>query len=221
MNQTIGLKPELDFGTLMRRSFENLWLIRKEVLGYLAIFAVFAFVVPLISENIGGGGIAGYLIGQYWLFESLLKRRGLVVSPKRHFFAFFGLAIILILPIILGLTLFVLPGLFLLARWIAAPAFVVALGRGSFAAAVDSWHAVRGHTGPIAGAVAIMFVAVSALGTVTSALEGSLSFVDAYRRTKPLDLIELQFLPLLLLGISTATYELLGPRDAMIEDVFG
>lgn len=222
MTSGFSARREVDFGRLLTRSFENLWAIRMQVAAYLAVVAGFAFALPLLGEGItGGGGFALYLFGQYWLFQALLKARGMLETPRLHLFAFFGLAFVLIWPIMFGLAALFLPGLFLVARWIAAPAFVVARGRGVFAAAGDSWQAVRGQTGKIAGAVVIMFLIVSAFGAMTGGINGALSGLDAYREAKPLDLIEAHIFPLLLLGLSVATYELLGPEDTMIEDVFG
>jgi hypothetical protein len=213
---------ELDFGALLSRSFANLWLIRWQVLIYLGIFTVAAFVVPLLGEGItSGGGFIAYLLGQYLLFQALFKARKALETPRFHFFSFILLALVLIIPIILGLVALVLPGLFLVARWIAAPAFVVARGRGVFAAAEDSMSAVRGNTGKVAGAVVVMFVIASCLSAVISAIGGTLDGLDIYRGLKPLDMIEAHFLPLALLGLSTATYELMGPEDTTIEEVFG
>jgi hypothetical protein len=213
---------EADFGALVSRSFENLWVIRLQVAVYLAVVAFFAFAMPLLGSGItGGGGFVLYLFGQYWLLQTLLKRRGLLETQAFHFFAFFALAAVLIIPILLGLAALLLPGLFLVARWIAAPAFVAGRGEGAFKAADSSYQTVRGHTAKIAGIVVMMALITSAFGTLTAGFGGLLSGVDAYRETKPLDVIGVHLLPLMLLGLSVAVYELLGPRDTMIEDVFG
>lgn len=213
---------EADFGTLVSRSFENLWAIRLQVAVYLAAVAFFAFAMPVLGSGItGGGGFVLYLFGQYWLFQMLLKRRGLLETQAFHIFAFFALAAVLIIPILLGLAALLLPGLFLVARWIAAPAFVAARGQNAFTAAGASWDAVRGHTAKIAGIVVMMVLITSAFGTLTAGFGGLLSGVDAYREAKPLDVIGVHLLPLMLLGLSVAVYELLGPRDTMIEEVFG
>jgi hypothetical protein len=222
VNGRYAAPQELDFGALLSRSFANLWLIRWQVFAYLSIFTVAAFVVPLLGEEItGGGGLIAYLLGQYWLFQAIFKARRALETPRYHMLAFIGLALVLILPIVFGLALLLFPGLFLVARWIAAPAFVVARGRGVFAAAADSWNAVRGNTGKVAGAVVVMFVIVSCISAVISAIGGTLDGLDIYRGIKPLEMIEAHFLPLALLGLSTATYELLGPEDTTIEEVFG
>jgi hypothetical protein len=217
-----GAPQELDFGALLSRSFANLWLIRWQVLIYLGIFTVAAFVVPLLGEGItSGGGFIAYLFGQYVLFQAVFKARKAMETPRLHFFSFILLALVLIIPIILGLVALLLPGLFLVARWIAAPAFVVARGRGVFEAATDSWNAVRGNTGKVAGAVVVMVVIVSCISAVISAIGGALDWLNVVSTGRSLEAIEAHFLPLALLGLSTATYELLGPEDTTIEEVFG
>jgi hypothetical protein len=213
---------EADVPTLVSRSFENLWAIRLQVAVYLSGVAFFAFAMPLLGSGItGGGGFALYLFGQYWLFQTLLKRRGLLETQAFHIVAFFALAAVLIIPILLGLAALLLPGLFLVARWIAAPAFVAGRGEGAFAAADSSYQTVRGHTAKIAGIVVMMALITSAFGTLTAGFDGLLAGVDAYRTAKPLDVIGVHLFPLMLLGLSVAVYELLGPRDTMIEEVFG
>jgi hypothetical protein len=225
LNTPYAPRRELDFGTLISRSFENLWLIRKEIAIFLAIVAMAAFTLPLLGQSLASGaGFVSYFVGQYWLYQTLLRARGMLETPRYHLFAFIFLAALLIFPILFGIAAFLLPGLFLVARWIAAPAFVAARGRGAIGAAGDSWQAVRGHTAKIGGAVVIMFLITSFVGAITGGIGGiggALAGLDAYRAAKPLDLIEAHIFPLLLLGLSTATYELLGPRDAMIEEVFG
>ncbi len=213
---------ELDFGTLAARSFENLRLIWRQVLGYFAAVIVLSFALPLAGEGISSIlGLALYLSGQYWLFHTLIKARGRLETQRIHIFAFAGLALILVLPVMFGVAALVLPGLFLVARWIAAPAFIVARGEGAFAAASSSWQSVRGHTFKVAGMIVLIFVLASIIGALTNALGGTLSGLSGYRDARPIDVMQAHLLPLLLFALSTATYELLEPADDFIEEVFG
>lgn len=212
----------IEFRELMSRSFANLWAIRKEVGIYLGIAAVLAFASLLLPDGLAGlPGLLLYLAGQYWLFKALLGAKGLLGVQDNHFAAFFGLAVLLVIPIGFGMAAFVLPGLFLVARWITAPAFIVARGEGPIRSAGSSWQTVRGHTGKIMGAAAIMFVLASFASGATEAADQLVGKALAGGSAKPFSLISAQFFPLLLLGLSTATYEMLGPQDSMIEDVFG
>lgn len=213
---------DVDFGTLMARSFANLRDIGREVAAYLAVVVVLAFALPLAGTEITGLlGFLLYLAGQYWLFRRLMQTRGLLETQRVHILAFAGLALLLIFPILFGIGLLVLPGLFLVARWIAAPAFIVARGEGAFAAAISSWNAVRGSTLKVAGAVTLLVLLDSVAGAAGSAIDQALAGVAAYDEAKPGNVIQINLLPLLLLGLSVATYELLGPEDNSIEEVFG
>lgn len=222
MNYRYANGRELDFGTLLARTFGNLRDIGPEVAAYVAAVIVLAFALPLAGAQATGLiAFALYLAGQYWLYRRLMRTRGLLETQRVHIFAFAGLAILLILPIMFGIGLLVLPGLFLVARWIAAPSFIVARGEGAFTAAISSWSAVRGSTVKVAGAVVLLVLLVSVIGLAGVAIDEALAGVDAYRNAKPGNMIQVNLLPVLLLGLSVATYELLGPEDNTIEEVFG
>jgi hypothetical protein len=222
MNTPYAGPRQLDFGTLLSRSFENLWLIRWRVLAYLLAVGLLGFGMPVFgNESTGAIGFLLYFAGQYWLFHALLKARGLLQSARIRFIAFIGLAALLILPIMFGLAFFLVPGLFLVARWIAAPAFIVAQGDGAFAATDASTDAVRGSTSRVAAAAVVLFPITMAFSAVIEGIGKALGSLDAFGTLGPLDLIEGHLLPLLLLGLSVAVYELAGRKDSMIEDVFG
>lgn len=222
MNYRYGAGREADFGALMSRTFGNLRDIGREVAAYVAAVVVLAFTLPLAGSEITGLlGFVLYLAGQYWLYRRLMRTRGMLETQRIHFFAFAGLAVLLIFPILFGVGLFVLPGLFLVARWIAAPAFVVARGEGAFAAAISSWSTVRGSTLSVAGAVVVLVVLDGVFGVAASGIDIMFAGVAAYSEAKPGNMIQINLLPILLLGLSTAVYELLGPEDNSIEEVFG
>ena len=181
-----------------------------------------AFTIPLLGIGFNsGGGLVIYLVGQYWLFQALLKERGMLETQGNQLGGFLLLAMLLIGPIMLGIFALILPGLFLVARWIAAPAFVAGRGEDAWTAAKSSWETVRGHTGKIATIVIVMFLIASLFGTLANGLNALLAGIAAYREARPFNLIEAHLFPLMLLGLSVAVHELLGPRDTMIEEVFG
>jgi hypothetical protein len=222
LNAPYAARRELEYGTLLSRSIENLWLIRWRVLAYLLAVGLLGFGMPLIgNESTGVIGLLLYFAGQYWLFHALLKTRGLLQTTRIRFFAFVGLAALLILPIMLGLAVFLVPGLFLVARWIAAPAFIVARGQGPFAATDLSADAVRGSTTRVMASAVVLFLIMIAFSAVMEGIGKAIGGFDAFGTVDPFDLIEGHLLPLLLLGLSVAVYELAGRKDTMIEDVFG
>lgn len=65
----------------------------------------------------------------------------------RRFLPFLAITIVAGMLFSIGLSLFVLPGLFFFARtWLAAPAFAAAPERGPFAAFVEGWRRSAGLT---------------------------------------------------------------------------
>lgn len=222
MNAAYATRRDVEFGALLSLTFANLALIWRQVVAYMAVAGILAFAGPLAGKELAGLiGLALYFGGQYWLYRALLRARGMLEADRIHFLAFVGLAALLIFPISLGLVLLVLPGLFLVARWIAAPSYIVARGQGAIAAAGGSWDAVRGSTGKVAGAVVLLFVLASTLGAVPNAIGRALGAATAFGDARPANVIEANILPLLLLGLSVAAYQLLGPKDNSIEEVFG
>lgn len=219
MSRYPGFRREVGYGELLSLSLRNLALIWRQVLAYLVVAALLGLGAPLFGNEAAGlAGVLLYFAGQYWLFRSLLKARRLLESERIHFLGFVGLAALLILPILFGLAALVLPGLFLAARWIAAPAFIVARGEGVFAAAGASSAAVRGNTVKVMAAVVVLFLIVIALFTPVDLIDRALG---NQADNALLDRLMSQFFPLMLLGLSVAVYERLGPEDTMIEDVFG
>ena len=219
MNATYGIRRDVGVGMLLKQAFINLRLIWRQVLAYLAGALIVAFIAQMFGNEPGGlVGLMLYLGGQYWLFHSWAKAKGLLATARIRFFAFTGLAFLLILPILFGIVLFVIPGIFLVARWLAAPAFIVAKGEGVIEAAGSSWDAVRGHTFAVGMVIVIMFIGLSAVSGIVTGFFTALLGLGAL---SPANLLQAHLFPLFLLGLSTATYELLGPEDNSIEEVFG
>ncbi len=74
---------------------------------------------------------------------------------------------------------------------------------------------------PSPGRLRLIFIGVSLIGGLIGGIGGLLAGLGTDRAAEPIDVIELQLIPLLLFALSTATYELLGPQDNSIEEVFG
>lgn len=219
MNRGTATRAEVGFGELLSLSLRNLALIWRQVLAYLAVAMLLGVGTPLFGkESMGLVGFLLYFAGQYWLFRSLLNARGLLATQRIHFLAFVGLAALLILPIMFGLAALLLPGLFLVARWIAAPAFIVANGEGVFAATGASSAAVRGSTVRVMALVVVLFLIVIAALIPLAAIDRAL---DGKTATEALDQLAGHLFPLVLLGLSVAVYQSYRRADTMIEDVFG
>jgi hypothetical protein len=222
MNYRYAAAREVGFGSLLSRTFGNLTAIWRELAAYLAGVVVIAFILPLIGSELSGiPAVVGYLAAQYWLFRRVLVTRGMLDTQGTHVLAFAALAALLIIPIMIGLAMFFLPGIFLVARTIAAPAFIVARGEDAFAAMRSSWQAVRGNSLPVMIVATLLVLGASMFGGLFTVIDAAVGSVDAYADASPGNVIQIQLVPLLLLGLSTATYELLGPEDNSIEEVFG
>jgi hypothetical protein len=74
-------------------------------------------------------------------------------EPRQRVLAFVGLAIVIGLGTGLGFVFLIIPGLICMARWAAAPAYLIAEGQGVFEAAGKSWEDLRGNTTPVVLAI--------------------------------------------------------------------
>jgi hypothetical protein len=108
------------------------------------------------------------IIGQYLLWEAFLRDAGIgAIDDKRRFLAFFGQAILLGLGVGFGFLLLIVPGLIFMARWAAAPAFLIAERQGVAHAMGSSWDMVKGNTKPVVLAILIVALVFVVLAVVT------------------------------------------------------
>lgn len=97
-----------------------------------------------LSGSAGGNGIASIAVsvfGQYMFTEQLLADRMPSPPPGRKYGALFIASLLSGLGVLLGAVLLVLPGIFLLARWLIASPFIVERGMGASEALKASWEA--------------------------------------------------------------------------------
>lgn len=120
---------------------------------YLAAYVLFwalpySLIDLFIPESSGayfvmsfvGSGLA------FALLITLLRRFDLLESGARTgIISFFGLSILHSLAVFLGVLMFVLPGLYLLLRWLAAFARLLSSDEGIPAALGWSWRKTEGH----------------------------------------------------------------------------
>ncbi|MXO72431.1 hypothetical protein [Alteraurantiacibacter buctensis] len=127
---------------------------------------------PVMAYLGVGAGIGGLLVlivavvSQYLLWEAMLENGALMVRGRapRRYLAFVGLAILSGLGTGLAFLALVVPGLIVLARWVAAPAYLIRQRMGVIEAMRQSWYAVKGITTPIVFTFLIGVFAVSVLG---------------------------------------------------------
>jgi hypothetical protein len=92
-----------------------------------------------------------------------MRGRDVIVSDavKRglsRFWSIIGLAILQYLGIVIGILLFIVPGVMLLARWIAALPACVAEGLGPLASLRRSAELTKGHRWKIFGILLLVFL---------------------------------------------------------------
>lgn len=140
----------------------------------------------LLQVGAGFAGLAIFfiaLIGQYWLWRTLLNERNLGDDRQPHrYFAFLLQSIVLGIAITFGYLLLIVPGLLFTARWSMAPALLIGENRGIVEAMGYSWEAIRGNSTPIVLAYIIVgfgfFIVAAGLGAAavgTAVTDGGIS----------------------------------------------
>jgi hypothetical protein len=143
---------------------ENVPGVAAVVIG-LTIFNLLIDQVPIHIQS-GTNLLAGFisLAAQYYLTTKALELLGARPVVRPRFRALWGLSLLSGLGILLGLLLLILPGLFLMVRWmIAAPVMIAedlrvsdALGR--------SWQLTGPIATPIFAIMLIIFVPAAVIG---------------------------------------------------------
>ncbi|KLE35348.1 hypothetical protein [Aurantiacibacter luteus] len=210
----------VDLGTLLQDTFEGLKDLRRQLAIYFGAFFAAGLLVDGENEMRGLVAIAatgGYFFMQYWLYQVMLRRAGLLHDEKMRLPGFVGMALLLILPILFAFNLFVIPGIILVARWIISPAALVAGPRNVFQALGDGWQASSSNTTALSLAVTVLgliwlaiFVVLAGLGAVLTGGDGG----------DGLTWLGIHVLPVLLMGLSVAAYRNLNDETETLAQVF-
>ena len=231
-DQQIRIRLSDLFGGLSDRLSAN----RRAVLTYLAIFIPATAIASGLDASLGlGGGRSGMtdsigfnrnngLVGvtvliasvaaQCWLFGQMLGKTDL----SGRYLSFLGMAIVTFLGVGVATVFFVIPGLFLGARWLMAPAVYVDQGRGVFDALGESWHRTRGNTGTVMLALFLVLVMIvlasGTLGAVFPFAEGGgpLGYL--------VEAVVSEVFSVVLLTLSVVTYGLLSGQGEELASVF-
>ena len=190
------MERDLTVGEVINGTLALLAENRNAALAYLLVFTVLGTTLEwgLFQAGVGaipglenadwllavfglGAGIGALalvvltIIGQYLLWESMLRESTIFAGgERRRFLAFFGQAILVGLAVGFGFLLLIVPGLIFTARWAAAPAYLIAERQGVIDAMGSSWDMVRGNTTPVVLAiliVALLFVVLMVAGVMT------------------------------------------------------
>jgi membrane-anchored glycerophosphoryl diester phosphodiesterase (GDPDase) len=105
----------------------------------------------------------------YLLLNAMVQKTGLRTRGDGDvFLPYFGLTILYGLAVTFGLFVFVIPALFLLARWSLAQPLVVARGEGVMKAFGESWERTSGNDFPIIVAVLALWLVPMAISITAS-----------------------------------------------------
>jgi len=194
------MQRKADFGGIVEETFT----LAGEAFVYLLGFVIVVGGLAAVGE-IGGGtdpsqlwgfgvafnadttvwgviaalaAIVAQIVGGYLVLERMLELRGRLNSAGMRIWAYLGLSILTGLGTILGLVLLIVPGLILMVRWSAAPAFLIGRNMTVDDAMRESWVATKGHGWPIffAGLVCFLLAVVPVV-----VITGIADFADAGR----------------------------------------
>ncbi|VWX52028.1 conserved membrane hypothetical protein [Novosphingobium sp. 9U] len=160
------------------------------VLGAVGMSALDSAVELLAGEDSISSLTSFVSIGVvYAIFRMLLKKKGFI-DREGSFRSYFGVGLLSGIAIIVGFLFLVVPGLFLMARWSVASAFVITQGSKSIEALRASWQATRDCAWTIVLILVVTFgayVAIFATFTIVAALAPVLlgGSVDAIDKSPP------------------------------------
>jgi hypothetical protein len=140
------------------------------------VVALTAVSVPITWFAVGsmdpmqllGGELLKAALGiacAFFLLVAALRRTGLSSRAGGDaFFPYIGLSVLYTLGFLLGVIAFILPGLFVMARWSVAQPMVVARGGGVMASLGESWERTKGNEFQIIiAAIALFLVPIAVL----------------------------------------------------------
>jgi hypothetical protein len=146
---------ELTIGTIIDKTFGVLDRCSVPALLYLAVFTVIngalAYYAPstaaIKAQLIGAllKFVVG-VVGGYLLIEVMVRKTGLRTRTDNEAFLPYLLMLVpYTLGVMLGLIVFLLPGLIVMARWSIAQPLLVARGDGPMQALGESWELTKGN----------------------------------------------------------------------------
>lgn len=117
-------------------------------------------------------GLVANVAGGYLLLVRMLEAKGRLAPGDTRIWAYVGLSILVGLGTVLGFVALIVPGVIVMVRWSAAPAFLVGERAGITEAMSMSWDATKDAAWSIFFAGLVGFVAMIALGGAIGGLAG-------------------------------------------------
>lgn len=174
------LRRKLNVGMIIDRMVEVLTRNATAVLAYIVALSVITAVVAYVSAVLlpPGNPLTGIslrnillsatlqfavsiftIVVLYVLSETMLRKAGYPVAAQtRRYFPFIGMSLIISICSVLGLFVFLVPGLIFMARWAVSTPLFISGRKRAFEAMGESWNATRGSEFPIIGAVLIPLI---------------------------------------------------------------
>lgn len=178
-------RRKLNAGMIIDRMVEVISRNSIAVLAYIVVLSVATATVAYVSNSmlppgdpISGISVRNILLSTtlqlavslftimvlYVLSETMLRNAGYPVPEgARRYFRFIGMALMTSICSVLGLFVFIIPGLIFMSRWSVSGAMFISERKRAFEAMGASWNATRGSEGSIIVAMLIplVFTAVS------------------------------------------------------------
>lgn len=218
---------KVSVGDLLSGTFYELSKIRLELAMYFGVFLALGLLAdffPPAMAVVSPAAMLGYFVGQYYLYRAMLSRTGLPADPQFKVFRLIGLAIMIFIPVIIGLNFFYIPGILIAARLIIAPTILVAEERGVFDAMGDSWHATNNNGIALSIAFTVLtvlwtgaFVIIAVLGVGLPTQIGLSGFGGG---GLTFFWLGLHVLPVILMGLSFTAYRALSEPEEALAQVF-
>jgi hypothetical protein len=176
-------RKNLNVGTIVDRTVE---IVGKNVVPSVIFIAVFTVVGSATDYLAGDAPVRAALLsliislatifGLYFLLQAMLRNAGFSLHEGGpRLLQYLGLGILSGLATALGLVVFIIPGLILMARWSIASVLLVGEGKGITESMGESWEKTRGSEMPIILTLILLlflFVGVSIVASLYSVQVG-------------------------------------------------
>lgn len=238
-------RPTVRAGELISGMVEEISIYRAAVLRYLAVFIPLEFVASLTDSMIGTSnsldatglsaragfangpvGLLALLVnvyGQLLLFRQMLRANTVAGTPPGHYLGFLALGILTFLGVSFSTLFFVVPGLFVAARWLMSPAFFATGETGVFGAMSASWRGTRGCTKAVMLALLVMLLIYLFAAALVGSLFSGLSAIGETARDLGAALASAaagEIWSVLLISLSVATYRGIAQPVRKLTEVF-
>lgn len=215
----------ISVGEALSGTFEVLATAKHEIGLYFLVFAGLGALqtgadryLELLTPIILLATFVLYFYAQNRLYQILLRRSGVPVPPGLRTFRLLGMALVIGIALSFASNFFLIPALILGAKFVMAPSFLVAnTNSGIFSAMGESWSASDGSTLQLTLAFTIVFLIWAALIIAVGAFTDATDLAAGYNFFTA---FTIYVLPILMMGLSVASFRRLNGGVGEIADVF-